>query len=286
MALDAARALGLRHGPVVLRWSAAETARYALAIGAAASAPRLAGNAPPAAFPTWAATLARSARPDFRALGLDPARVIQVSQGLELPGPFPASGEASGESEVTAVHDGGPQGAIMDIRMCLRSPSGALLATTWARYLGRGSGGFGGRPPPALARRESPARPPDAVVELPTRPDQAELYSVLGDTNPIHLDAAAARDAGFARPILHGLCTFGIVGLAVVQALCNGDPGRLAALELEFLSPVYPGDTLQLAAWRAGSSRQLALTVLDRGAVMAGRGRCRVRGTGGSRSAK
>jgi hypothetical protein len=173
MALDPARALGLRHGPVVLRWSEAETARYALAIGATSIAPRLAGDAPPTAFPAWAATLARSARPDFRALGLDPARVIHLSQGLELHGPFAAAGQASGESEVTAIHDSAAKGAIIEIRTRILAPAGTVLATTWARYLARGAGGFGGRPPPARARAEAPARPADAVIELPTRPDQA-----------------------------------------------------------------------------------------------------------------
>ena len=281
MALDPVRALGLRHGPVVLRWSEAETERYALAIGATSIAPRLAGDAPPTAFPAWAATLARSARPDFRALGLDPARVIHLSQGLELPGPLPAAGEASGNSVITALHDVGEKGAMFEVRTCIAAPSGAVLATTRARYLARGAGGFGGCLPPAPAREQAPSRPADAIIELPTRPDQARLYSDLGDTNPIHLDAAAARAAGFERPILHGLCTFGLAGLGVVQALCDGDPSRLAALQLDFLAPVYPGDTLRLTAWREAGGAHLALTLPARRNRVAGRGHCRACGDSG-----
>jgi acyl dehydratase len=277
MALDPARALGLRHGPVVLRWSEAETGHYALAIGATSIAPRLGGDAPPTAFPAWAATLARSARPDFRALGLDRARVIHLSQGLELHGPFAAAGQASGESEVTAIHDSAAKGAIIEIRTRILAPAGTVLATTWARYLARDAGGFGGRPPPARARAEAPPRPADAVVELPTRPDQARLYSALGDTNPIHLDAAAARAAGFERPILHGLCTFGVVGLGVAQALCDGDPGNLTGLELDFVAPVCPGDALRLAAWREEGGAGLELTVTGRATAVACRGRCSLR---------
>ena len=281
MTLDPARAVGLRHGPVVLRWNEAETARYALAIGATSCAPRLAGDAAPTAFPTWAATLARSARPDFLALDLDPARVIHLSQGLRLPGSFPAAGEAIAESEVTAVHDAGARGAIVDIRTRILAPAGTVLAITWARYLGRDGGGFGGRPPPTPAGTEAPARAADAVVELPTQPDQAELYSALGDTSPIHLDAAAACAAGFERPILHGLCTFGLAGLGVVQALCDGDPGKLTGLELDFLAPVYPGDTLRLAAWREGGGARLALTLPAHRNRVAGRGHCRACGDSG-----
>ena len=276
MALDPARALGLRHGPVVLRWSEAETRHYALAIGATSIAPRLGGDAQPAAFPTWAATLARSARPDFRALALDPARVIHLSQGLELHGFFPTAGEASGESEVTAVHDLGEKGAMLEVRTIMEAPSGVVLATAWARYLARG-GGFGRRPPPSVTRAQAPARPAYVVIEFPTRHDQAQIYSALGDTNPIHLDAAAARAAGFDRPILHGLCTFGIAGRGVVLALCDGDPGKLTGLELDFLAPVYPGDTLRLAAWREGAGAGLELTATGRAEAMVCRGRCSLR---------
>ncbi|MCU0976292.1 MAG: MaoC family dehydratase N-terminal domain-containing protein [Steroidobacteraceae bacterium] len=281
MAFDPARVLGLRCGPVPLAWSAAEAAAYAAAVGASGlpedAARRRVRSGGAVALPTFAATLARRARPDFGTLGIDPARVLHLSQGLRLHAPFPADAQALGECDVTALYDAGPRGAILDTRTTIRAASGRLLAAATARYLVRGAGGFGGTPLPPRKREATTAGPTDAALDIPTRPDQAELYSRLGDTNPIHLDASAAGAAGFERPILHGLCTFGLVGLAVVQALCEGDPGRLSALDLEFFAPVYPGATLRLDAWRRARGAGLALVVADRGAKLACRGRCVVR---------
>jgi acyl dehydratase len=266
MAFDPARALGLRHGPVPLEWSAGDARRYAIAVGARAELPLL---------PTYAATLARAARPDFRELGVDPARVLHLSQALEVQAVLPVPGQALGETEVTAVQDAGSRGAILEVRTRLRAGSGgAALATATARYLARGAGGFGGSPPPAREAVDDPARPPDVTLACPTRADQALLYRLLGDANPLHVDPAAARAAGFERPILHGLCTYGIVGLAVVSALCDDDAARLTGLSLDFRAPVYPGETLRFEAWRDAAGANLRLTAPGRGEALLSRGRC------------
>jgi acyl dehydratase len=112
------------------------------------------------------------------------------------------------------------------------------------------------------------------LLECPVRPDQALLYRQLGDDNPLHTDAAAARAAGFEAPILHGLCTYGIVGLAVVTTLCDADPGRLVALDLDFRAPVFPGEPLRLEAWREPGGARLRLAAPARGGLVTARGRC------------
>jgi acyl dehydratase len=119
----------------------------------------------------------------------------------------------------------------------------------------RGEGGFGGERGPSGSKNEPPDRSPDRVVSLATRPNQAQIYRLSGDKNPLHVDPEFARLAGLERPILHGLCTYGHVARAVLRAYCDNDPGRLRALEVRFSDVVYPGDTLTTEMWRTGDGR-------------------------------
>lgn len=279
MGLDAARVLGLRHGPVPLAWTAADASLYASAVGAGDGPAENASRRFPrreaaAALPTFAATLARRARPDFAALGIDPARVLHLSQGLRLDAAIPIAAQALAEFKVIALYDAGPRGAILDTRTTIRTPAGNPLALATSRYLARGAGGFGGTPTPVRRDAPGPSGAADVTFDCPVRPDQAVLYRRLGDDNRLHVDPEAARRAGFDAPILHGLCTFGIVGLAVVNALCDGDPGRLAALELDFRAPVYPGEALRFEAWRDPGGATLRLVARERGGLVTALGRC------------
>lgn len=202
--------------------------------------------------------------------------MLLLAQSLLLHRPLPVTGEALGTSEVVAVHDAGPRGAVFDVRTGLVSAGGAgLLATTVARYLARGAGGFGGLPPPTPQDDAVPEAPPALVLDLTTRPAQAALFARLGDDNPIHLDATAARAAGFAAPVLHGLCTFGIVGEALRERLAEAEaqPPRLERLELDFRAPVYPGEPLRLEAWPEPGGHRLRLTAAARGSAVLSLGR-------------
>jgi acyl dehydratase len=135
----------------------------------------------------------------------------------------------------------------------------------------RGEGGFGGRRGPTATPGPFPDRDPDHVVTYATREDQALLYRLSGDRNPLHSDPAFARRAGFDRPILHGLCTYGFAGRALLHTLCGSDPTRFTSLHARFSRPTYPGDRLTTSMWVDGSSarfrtdRQGGETVLDQG---------------------
>ena len=113
-----------------------------------------------------------------------------------------------------------------------------------------------------------PERAADAVCDLHTLQQAALLYRLSGDYNPLHADPARARRAGYDRPILHGRCTFGVAGRALLRTMCNYDPGRLTAMQARFVSPVYPGDTIRTEMWRDGSNVRFRATVPQRGAVV------------------
>ncbi len=135
-----------------------------------------------------------------------------------------------------------------------------MLATATATVFLRGDGGCGG----GFGAAAGPPNPvpnglPDHVIDLPTRPEQALLYRLNGDDNPLHADPAVAAAAGFARPILHGLCTFGVVAHALLRALCGYDPARLRSVTLRFSAPVFPGETIRTEIFAGGAFRARAL---------------------------
>ena len=147
--------------------------------------------------------------------------------------------------------------------------TGAPLYETQATIFVRGEGGFGGDRGPSTPWAV-PDRPADAVVTYPTRTDQALLYRLSGDRNPLHSDPWLARQAGFDRPILHGLCTYGFTGRALLHAVCDSDPARFASMSARFSAPVMPGSELTVHVWREADgclfqTRVGDTVVLDRG---------------------
>jgi acyl dehydratase len=227
------------------------------------------------ALPTLAIVLA--APPfwfDEPELGIDWKRLLNAGQDLLLEGPLPVEGSVSTELCIDAVWDKGREkGAIMESTRTLLDSTGAKLAHIRQTHFLRGNGGFGGPPQPTSVETALPPdRPPDHVVELPTRPEQALVYRLSGDFNPLHIDPEVSKAAGFEKPILHGSCTFGIVGRAVLRAVAANDPGRLRRFGARFSSPVYPGETIRTEIWLADTHvvfRALAVPrnvlVLDRG---------------------
>jgi acyl dehydratase len=145
---------------------------------------------------------------------------------------------------------------------------GTPLWTTTSSIFARGEGGFGGERGPS-GRGEPPGRAPDAVLVTPTVPQQALWYRLLGDRNPLHSDPAFAAGAGFPRPILHGLCTYGMVCKAVVDDVLDGDVTRVASYGVRFAGVVFPGETLRTAVWRDGDRLRLVTTVDERGGAAA-----------------
>jgi acyl dehydratase len=121
-----------------------------------------------------------------------------------------------------------------------------------------------------------PERAPDAVCDLPTRPETALIYRLSGDPNPLHVDPAVAKAAGFPRPILHGLATFGIAGHAILKRLCDYDPARLSAIAGRFSAPVFPGETIRTEMWRDGTVVSFRARVLERDVIALNNGRAKI----------
>jgi acyl dehydratase len=204
--------------------------------------------------------------------GVDRVRLVHGEQGIVWHRPLPVAGELIGRSRVTGLVDkGAGKGALLYSEKTLHdAATGALLATTTSTTFLRGDGGFGGASGPVRAVPPAPEGAPDVVVDLPTRPEQALYYRLNGDDNPLHADPAVAVKAGFPRPILHGLCTLGVVSHALLRTLCDYDPARLRSLELRFSSPVFPGETIRTEIWRDGGFRA---RVVERDVVVVNNGK-------------
>jgi acyl dehydratase len=240
------------------RFTARDTIMYALGVGAG-----LAAAADPSylkfvyerdltPLPTMAAVLAYpgfwSRDPKY---GITWQKLLHRDQAIEIHGEIPTEGEVRGEMTIDEIYDrGADKGALMHFsRRIFDAANGDLIATVRQVNVLRADGGFGGPTEPHVPRPAPPERSPDHVVRLQTRPDQALLYRLSGDLNALHVDPAVAAESGFERPILHGLASLGVVGLAFA-----GGPVPTARpvkrLEARFANPVYPGETFDVAVWR------------------------------------
>jgi acyl dehydratase len=203
--------------------------------------------------------------------GVDPTRVVHGEQELVLHRPAPVEGELIGRTRIAGLTDkGAGQAALLYTQKELvDAASGTVLATTYNTTFIRGGGGFGGGTAPARPARAAPEGAAPTLVDLPTRPEQALYYRLNGDDNPLHSNPATALASGFTRPILHGLCTLGVICHALVRALADYDASRLRQLSLRFSSPVYPGESIRTEIWPDGSFRA---RVVERDVVVASNG--------------
>lgn len=206
--------------------------------------------------------------------GVDWVRVVHGEQSLTLHRPLPTSGEVIGTSRVTGLVDrGAGKGALIYSERVIRdAASGEKLATVAMTTFARGDGGFGGPTGPVKAPHAEAEGTPDLVIDLPTRPEQAAYYRLNGDFNPLHIDPEVATKAGFPRPILHGLCTFGVVCHALMQGLCDYDTTRFGTMDLRFSSPVYPGETIRTEIWHRPEGAAFRARVVERDVVVVSNG--------------
>jgi len=202
--------------------------------------------------------------------GIDWVKIVHGEQALRIHRSFPVSGTIIGRTRVRAIVDKGKdKGALVyQERSIVEKASGEALATLEHVTFCRGDGGIGKSdpappPPPAV-----PEGTPDAICDLPTMPQAALIYRLCADPNPLHADPAVAKAAGFPRPILHGLCTYGVAGHAVLKTFCGYDPARLTGLSVRFSSPVFPGETIRTEMWRRGDTVVFRSRVLDRNVVV------------------
>jgi acyl dehydratase len=191
--------------------------------------------------------------------GVELAQVFHGEQELEIHRSLPPSGEVVGRMSIDAIYDkgAGSHAVVVQSRTLHDSETNSLLATARATLVVRGAGGFGGRESRLPTVRPTPACSADLRVVLQTRKDQAAVYRVSGDLNPLHIDPAAARRSGLDQPVLHGLCTYAMAGRAIVRAVCGGDHRRLRFLGTRFVAPIFPGETLNFEIWRAGEGLAL-----------------------------
>jgi acyl dehydratase len=189
--------------------------------------------------------------------GIDWKRVVHGEQNVVIHQPLPAAGTVVGRTVIEEIVDkGAGKGALLYSRRDVRDKaSGALLASLRSTSFLRGDGGFGGPSGPTRPAHALPERAPDIVCDIATLPQAALIYRLSGDYNPLHADPEIATAAGFPRPILHGLCTFGVAGHALLRTLCGYDPTRLTRMEARFSSPVFPGETVRTEIWRDGQGR-------------------------------
>jgi acyl dehydratase len=192
---------------------------------------------------------------------VNPAAILHGEHGVTIHRPLGVRGRVVTQGRVVEVHDRG-RGALLEIEMVSSDQDGPLF-TNRAGIFVRGEGGFGRETAPA-PWPQPPEREPDLVVESSTLPQQALLYRLSGDKNPLHADPAFAALAGYERPILHGLSTFGVVCKAIVDHLLEGDTGTVVGFGGRFSGVVYPGETITTSMWRQGEEILASATVEQR----------------------
>jgi acyl dehydratase len=251
-------AVGTRSEPARRSWTSKDCLIYALGVGAGAADPLAelefttenTAGVDQRVLPTMAVVLGAAGGDVFRAIGsFNPAMLVHGEQAVELHREIPVEGELETIAEIAGIYDKGKGAVIVTEATSTLVSDGQPIFSTRSSVFIRGEGGWGGDRGPSGPPNQVPERPPETEVRLQTRIDQALLYRLSGDRNPLHSDPSFARMGGFDRPILHGLCTYGFTGRALLHARCDGDPARFAAMEGRFSSPVMPGEALTVQIW-------------------------------------
>jgi acyl dehydratase len=236
-------------------WTSDDTMLYALGVGAGQDDPlselhyttENSQDVTLQALPTFGAVLARRARRP-RLGDVPMSRVLHAEQSLTVHTSLPASGTATVTPTVTGIYDKGTGALVVTETAIADSRTRKPLMTSTSRLFIRGEGGFGGAPP-ATSEWPEPSGDPHQTIPITTRPDQALLYRLTGDRNRLHSDPHFAVVAGFPKPILHGMCIYGIVCRVLINTLCAGSPARVKAIAGRFRKPVFPGTRLHLSVW-------------------------------------
>lgn len=267
MPIDHARLMALDVPEREFAYSERDTLLYALAVGMGRELPAdlpFVQERGLQALPTQAVVVAWEDTWQERA-GLDVGRIVHGEQRVTLHRPLAPAGRVRSRFRIAEAFDKGPgRGAVLLAETQLfDATDGAAVATLLSTVFARGDGGFGGPAGRGPAPHAVPGRAADRSVRVEVRPEQAALYRLCGDRNPLHVDAAAARSAGFERPILHGLCTWGMAAAAVVREACAREAARLRHFEARFTAPVEPGQTLDIDLWLDGAEVSLRARVGD-----------------------
>jgi acyl dehydratase len=276
--------VGVPGEPAERSWDSKDALLYAVGVGAGLGDPlqelefttENSEGIEQKVLPTYAVLIAQG-RTSGSLGDFDRAMVVHAEQAIELHRPLPVAGIVRTTSTVTGIYDKGSGALVVTENVAVDAASGEPLATTRSSAFIRGEGGFGGERGTDAAW-DRPDREPDHQVTYQTRPEQALVYRLSGDRNPLHTDPKFAARGGFDRPILHGLCTYGVTGRALLHVLCDSEPARFRSMSGRFSRPVWPGESLTISVWREdGSDTALFQTTKDDGTVVIDRGRMQIR---------
>ncbi|WP_069165425.1 MaoC family dehydratase [Nocardia altamirensis] len=272
MPIDPKVALGAELPGREFSWTPSDVQLYQLGLGAGARSTdqaelRYLDDRDPQVLPTFATvapTLHETEPPrvSFPGIEIDLAKVVHGHQEVEVHRPIPAGGKATSTGRITELWDKGSAAVVVQEQTVIGS-HGAPLWTTRSSIFARGEGGFGGERGPST-KSELPDRAPDFEVSAPTLPQQALLYRMCGDRNPLHSDPEFARAAGFPAPILHGLCTYGIVCKTATDTVLDSVAARVTGFRARFAGVLYPGETIRTRIWRQDNELIIAATVVER----------------------
>ncbi len=280
MAFDAQRLLNREFPPVQQTYTAKDCMLYALGVGMGIdpmdeNCLRFVYEEDIKVLPSQAVMMAH---PGFWAkeedTGLDWVQVLHLGQEIIMHRPFPSEGTVEAKTRITEVADKGARvGAlIVSDRVVKDVATGADICTLVTTILARGNGGFSGERRSTPKTDVIPKHEPDIVCDLPTQPQQALLYRLSGDSNPLHASPIVARKAGFKAPILHGLCTMGVATHALLKSCCDYDTSRFKRMRLRFSAPVYPGETIRTEIWNNGNQITFRCKSLEQDKVVINNG--------------
>jgi acyl dehydratase len=272
-------AVGFASEPTQVSWDSKDCLLYALGVGAGVSDPtgfelefttENSQDVTQRVLPTFPVVVGGvgGGGGAFAQLGsFNPAMVVHGEQSIELHGPLPVAGTIESVTSITGIYDKGSAAVVVTASVATDTGTRQPLWTNTSSLFIRGEGGWGGDRGPS-GSAAIPDRDPDHSTMYPTRTDQALLYRLSGDRNPLHSDPKFAAMGGFSRPILHGLCTFGFTGRALLHTLCGSDPDRFVSMAARFSKPVYPGEDLTVSMWVTGESSAMFRTTTEGGVVI------------------
>lgn len=277
--MDAQKVLNWKFRDIEHTYTEKDTILYALGLGCGSDGDtddlRFVYEKGLAALPTMAVVLASPGNwLGSKESTVDYTKVLHGEQYLTLHRPLPPSGTVIGRGRIADLLDKGKEkGAVLYAeRTIIDKATGAEVATLTSAAMLRGDGGFGGKPGPQPEPHKLPESAPTTHVDIKTYPNSALIYRLSGDYNPLHADPKVAAAGGFKTPILHGLCTYGVAGRAIVKACCGGDPARLKSLQVRFSSPVFPGETIRTEIWTGGNRVSFRARVVERDVVVLNNG--------------
>ncbi len=282
MAVDLDKIVGYAFEPITFEYTERDVSLYALGVGAPADPL----DAQELQFVYELSGEGFKTLPTFAVLF--PSRMIEVMLGGSLPGltynpmlllhgeqyleirqALPTAGRITCTPKISAVYDKGSGALVIADVPCYDAATGAEIAFNQSSLFIRGIGGFGGERGPSSGGNEPPEREPDAIIAERTSVNQALIYRLSGDHNPLHADPAVAGFAGFERPILHGLCSFGYAGRAILKRFCGSDPARFKSIKVRFVKHVFPGETLITELWQTAPDQiTFRCTAAERDAIV------------------